>query len=207
MSVIRVLTADDHPLILGGLAALIDTQPDMSVVAEAPDGAAAVAAYHQHHPDVAVLDLRMPVLDGVEAIRAIRRGDVTARVIALTTYDGDADIRRALDAGAVGFLLKHMLRTAVRDAIRAAHRGERVVPPVVAERLAAHGPPARLTEREVDVLRFVARGMSNGDVARAIGRSEATVKVHVEHILAKLGAGDRTEAVTVALRRGILHLD
>jgi DNA-binding NarL/FixJ family response regulator len=147
------------------------------------------------------------VLDGVGAIRAIRSEFPNARIVALTTYEGDTDIHRALEAGAVGYLLKDMLPTDVIDAIRAVYRGQRVIPPVVAGRLAEYTPRVELTEREREVLEYVARGFSNKDVARAIGRTDETVKIHLKSVFVKLGAADRTEAVTVALQRGIIHLD
>ena len=179
----------------------------MSVVAEAGDGAEAVALYDQHEPDVVLMDLRMPRLDGVAAIRAILDTHPDARVVALTSYDGDADIYRALDAGACGYLIKDMLGTDVVRAIRTAAAGKRVIPPSVAGRLAEFTPRIDLTPREVEVLRLTAKGLRNRDIARVIGRTEETVKVHLKHIMAKLDVEDRTEAVTLALQRGIIHLD
>ncbi len=204
---IRVMTADDHPIVRAGLAAVIGEESDLTFVGEAGDGAQAVALFRAQRPDVTLMDLRMPVLDGVGAIKAIRSEFPDARIVALTTYEGDTDIHRALEAGAVGYLLKEMLPTAVIDAIRAVHRGQRVIPPVVAGRLAEYTPRVELTEREREILEYVARGFSNKDVARAIGRTDETVKIHLKSVFAKLGAADRTEAVTVALQRGIIHLD
>jgi len=204
---IRVMTADDHPIVRAGLAAVIGEESDLQFVGEAGDGAQAVALFRAQRPDVTLMDLRMPVLDGVGAIKAIRSEFPDARIVALTTYEGDTDIHRALEAGAVGYLLKEMLPTAVIDAIRAVHRGQRVIPPVVAGRLAEYTPRVELTEREREILEYVARGFSNKDVARAIGRTDETVKIHLKSVFAKLGAADRTEAVTVALQRGIIHLD
>jgi DNA-binding NarL/FixJ family response regulator len=204
---IRVMTADDHPIVRAGLAAVIGEESDLTFVGEAGDGAQAVALFRAERPDVTLMDLRMPVLDGVGAIRAIRSEFPDARIVALTTYEGDTDIHRALEAGAVGYLLKDMLPTDVIDAIRAVHRGQRVIPPVVAGRLAEYTPRVELTEREREVLEYVARGFSNKDIARAIGRTDETVKIHLKSVFAKLGAADRTEAVTVALQRGIIHLD
>ncbi|HTD62374.1 MAG TPA: response regulator transcription factor [Gemmatimonadaceae bacterium] len=204
---IRVMTADDHPIVRAGLAAVIGEESDLAFVGEAGDGAQAVALFRAQRPDVTLMDLRMPVLDGVGAIKAIRSEFPDARIVALTTYEGDTDIHRALEAGAVGYLLKEMLPTAVIDAIRAVHRGQRVIPPVVAGRLAEYTPRVELTEREREILEYVARGFSNKDVARAIGRTDETVKIHLKSVFAKLGAADRTEAVTVALQRGIIHLD
>jgi DNA-binding NarL/FixJ family response regulator len=204
---IRVMTADDHPIVRAGLAAVIGEESDLQFVGEAGDGAQAVALFRAQRPDVTLMDLRMPVLDGVGAIKAIRSEFPDARIVALTTYEGDTDIHRALAAGAVGYLLKEMLPTAVIDAIRAVHRGQRVIPPVVAGRLAEYTPRVELTEREREILEYVARGFSNKDIARAIGRTDETVKIHLKSVFAKLGAADRTEAVTVALQRGIIHLD
>jgi len=203
---ICVLVADDHPVVRAGLAAVISQQPELELVAEAEDGRQAVTSFREHMPDVVLMDLRMPGMDGVAAIRAIRSEFPDARILALTTYEGDVDIHRALEAGARGYLLKDMLLTDVLAAIRAVHRGERVIPPVVAARLAEFTPRADLTAREVEVLQLVARGLSNPAVARAIGRTDETVKLHLKNIFAKLGVADRTEAVTVALSRGILHL-
>jgi DNA-binding NarL/FixJ family response regulator len=204
---IRVMTADDHPIVRAGLAAVIGEESDLTFVGEARDGAQAVALFRAQQPDVTLMDLRMPVLDGVGAIRAIRSEFPDARIVALTTYEGDTDIHRALAAGAVGYLLKDMLPTDVIDAIRAVYRGQRVIPPVVAGRLAEYTPRVELTEREREVLEYVARGFSNKDIARAIGRTDETVKIHLKSVFVKLGAADRTEAVTVALQRGIIHLD
>jgi len=204
---IRVLTADDHPVVRVGVAGMIANEDDMSVVADAGDGAEAVALYGVHRPDVVLMDLRMPRLDGVSAIRALLSADPDAHVVALTTYDGDADIYRALDAGACGYLVKDMLGTELIRAIRGAAAGRRVIPPAVASRLAEFTPRIDLTAREVEVLRLVAKGLRNKEIARVIGRTEETVKVHVKHVMEKLGVDDRTEAVTLALQRGIIHLD
>jgi len=204
---IRVLVADDHPVVRTGLAAVIAQEADLELVAEAENGAGAVALFREHHPDVVLMDLRMPVMDGVEAIRTITAAYPAARVLALTTYEGDGDIRRALEAGACGYLLKDMLLTEVITAVRAVHRGERVIPPAVAVRLAEHPPGSDLTERELEVLTLVARGLANKDVAAAIGRTDETVKVHLKNIFTKLRVTDRTEAVTVALARGLIRLD
>jgi DNA-binding NarL/FixJ family response regulator len=204
---IRVLVADDHPVVRAGLSAVIAEQGDLELVAEAENGSTAVALFREHRPDVALMDLRMPVMDGVEAIRVITTEFPDARVLALTTYEGDADIRRALDAGASGYLLKDMLLTEVLTAVRAVHRGERVIPIAVAARLAEFPERSDLTEREIEVLQLVARGLSNKEVARAIGRTDETVKIHLKNAFAKLAVADRTEAVTVALTRGLIHLD
>ena len=204
---IRVLVADDHPVVRTGLAAVLVQQADLDLVAEAENGERAVALYREHRPDVCLMDLRMPVMDGVEAIRTIVTEFPAARILALTTYEGDADIRRALEAGARGYLLKDMLLTDVIRAVRAVHGGERVIPNAVAARLAEFPERSDLTERELEVLQLVARGLSNKDVARVIGRTDETVKIHLKNVFAKLDVADRTEAVTVALTRGLIHLD
>jgi DNA-binding NarL/FixJ family response regulator len=204
---IRVLISDDHPVVRAGLAAVLVQQADLELVAEAENGEQAVALYREHQPDVCLMDLRMPLMDGVEAIRTITSEFPDACILALTTYEGDADIRRALEAGARGYLLKDMLLTDVIRAIRSVHRGERVIPNAVAVRLAEFPERSDLTERELEVLQFVARGLSNKEVARAIGRTDETVKIHLKNMFAKLGVADRTEAVTVAITRGLIHLD
>jgi DNA-binding NarL/FixJ family response regulator len=204
---IRVLVADDHPVVRTGLAAVLVQQADLKLVAEAENGERAVELYREHRPDVSLMDLRMPVMDGVEAIRAITAEFPEARILALTTYEGDADIRRALEAGARGYLLKDMLLTDVIQAVRTVHVGERVIPDAVAVRLAEFPERSDLTERELEVLQLVARGLSNKEVARAIGRTDETVKIHLKNVFAKLDVADRTEAVTVALTRGLIHLD
>ena len=204
---IRILVADDHPVVRTGLTAVLAQQPDLELVGEAENGERAVALYREHHPDVCLMDLRMPVMDGVEAIRTITTEFPSARILALTTYEGDADIRRALEAGARGYLLKDMLLTDVIRAVRAVHGGERVIPNAVAARLAEFPERSDLTERELEVLQLVARGLSNKQTARAIGRTDETVKIHLKNVFAKLGVADRTEAVTVALTRGLIHLD
>jgi DNA-binding NarL/FixJ family response regulator len=204
---IRVLVADDHPVVRNGLAGVIAQQPELALVAEAANGRQALEKYREHRPDVVLMDLRMPDMDGVSAIGAIREEFPDARILALTTYEGDVDIHRALEAGARGYLIKDMLLTDVLSAIRAVHRGERVIPMAVAAKLAEFTPRTDLTNREIEVLQLVAKGLSNRDVAGIIGRTDETVKVHLKNIFAKLGVADRTEAVTLALSRGILHLD
>jgi two-component system, NarL family, response regulator len=204
---IRVMTVDDHPIVRVGIAALLANEPDMPLVAEAGDGHEAIAAYAEMRPDVVLMDLRMPHLDGVGATEAIIAADGEARIVALTSYDGDGDIHRALDAGACAYLLKDMLGTEMIGTIRRVAAGERVIPLAVAGRLAEFLPRVELTGREVEVLRLAAKGLKNRDIARALSRGEETVKAHLKHIMAKLGVADRTEAVTAALQRGIIHLD
>jgi DNA-binding NarL/FixJ family response regulator len=204
---IRVLVADDHPVVRVGLATVIAQEADLELVPQAENGAQAVTLFREHHPDVVLMDLRMPVMDGVQAIRTIVSEFPAARILALTTYEGDGDIRRAFDVGAWGYLLKDMLLTDVITAVRAVQRGERVIPTAVAVRLAEHPPGSDLTGRELEVLTLVARGLANKDVAGAIGRTDETVKVHLKNIFSKLRVADRTEAVTVALARGLIHLE
>ena len=206
MFLIRLLAVDDHPIYRGGLASLIGAYPDLQLVAEAANGRDAVEAWRQHRPDVTLMDLSMPVMSGVEAIAAIIAEFPVARIIALTTWDGDADIHRALEAGARGYLLKDVVSDEVADAIRQVHSGARVIPIEVARRLTDFTPRIDLTERELEVLTLLARGRSNKEIAAALGRTEATIKVHVLHILRKLEADDRTDAVTIGLKRGIIHL-
>jgi len=200
------MTVDDHPLYRDGVNALLALHPDLALVAEAADGQEALELFRLHQPDVTLMDLSMPRMRGVDAIEKILVEFPGARIIALTTYQGDADIHRALQAGAQGYLLKDGLRHEVADAIRSVHRGGRALPNSVAQRLAEFTPRVDLSEREVEVLTLVAKGLSNKGIADRIGRTEATVKVHVLHVLQKLGVNDRTEAVTVALQRGIIHL-
>lgn len=204
---IRVLVVDDHPVVREGLAALVMRRPDLTVVGEAADGAEALEMYGRLAPDVTLMDLRMPRMDGVEAIMAIRREHPDARILVLTTYDGDADVYRALQAGAMGYLLKDAGRDELVSAIRALSEGRRVVPPEVAARLAEHVSRPRLTERELTVLRLVAEGKSNRAIAQELFVAEGTVKSHVNSILLKLSVSDRTQAATEAIRRGIIHAD
>ena len=204
---IRILVADDHPVVRAGTIALLANESDMTVAAEAQDGVEAVALYNARLPDVALIDLRMPVMDGISAVASIVSAHPEARILALTTYDGDVDIFRALDAGACGYLIKDMLGRELVQAIRGAASGKRVIPPAVARRLSEFTPRVDLTDREVEVLHFVAKGLRNKEIARVIGRTEGTVKVHLKHLMSKLGVDDRTEAVTLGLQRGIIHLD
>jgi DNA-binding NarL/FixJ family response regulator len=205
-SPIRLLTVDDHPIYRGGLAALIAAYPDLQLVAEVANGQEAVERYRQLRPDVTLMDLSMPVMTGVEAISTIIAEFPEARIIALTTWDGDTDIHRALEAGARGYLLKDVVSGEVASAIRQVHAGGRAIPSDVAQRLAAFTPRVDLTERELEVLTHMAKGLSNKEIGALLGRTEATIKVHVLHVLQKLEAADRTEAVTIGLQRGIIHL-
>ena len=204
---ISIVVADDHPVVRAGTTALIANEADMTVVAEAADGREAVALYDTHLPDVALIDLRMPEMDGIRAMESIFSAHPEARLVALSAYDGDADIYRALDSGACGYLIKDMLGRELVQSIRAAAAGKRVIPAEVASRLAEFTPRIDLTAREVEVLHFAAKGLRNKQIARVIGRTEGTVKVHLKHVMAKLGVDDRTEAVTLGLQRGIIHLD
>jgi two-component system, NarL family, response regulator len=203
---IRVLAADDHPVVRAGIAAMLANEPDIAIVGEARNGAEAVALFEAERPDVVLMDLQMPKVDGVVAIAAIRAIEPNARVIALTTYDGDADIHRALSAGACAYLLKDAMIDELVAAIRSAASGKRVIPTEVAIKLAEFTPRADLTAREMEVLQHVARGLGNKEIAHAIGRSAETVKAHLESIFRKLDARDRAHAVTIALQRGFIHL-
>ncbi|MES2306510.1 MAG: response regulator transcription factor [Gemmatimonadota bacterium] len=200
------MTVDDHPIFRGGLATLIGTYVEFDLVAEAANGRQAIEQFRAHRPHVTLMDLSMPVMGGVDAIAAITGEFPDARIIALTSWEGDGDIHRALEAGARGYLLKDIASEMVADAIRQVHRGMRVIPADVARRLAEFTPRVDLTERELEVLTHLARGRTNKEIAAELGRAEATIKVHVFHILEKLEAADRTEAVTIALQRGLIHL-
>jgi two-component system NarL family response regulator len=203
---IRVMVVDDQGVVRQGFVALINTVPDMRVIVEATTGPQAVELYRQHRPDVTLMDLRMPGGGGVEAITAIRREFPDARIIVLTTYDGDEDIYRSLQAGAQGYLLKDVFFEELEDAIRSVHAGLRRIPTVIAERLAGRMGASELTGRELEVLAEIVRGRSNREIAAALKISEATVKSHINNILSKLGVNDRTQAATTALQRGIVHL-
>jgi two-component system NarL family response regulator len=203
---IRVLIADDHPIVRGGLSALVADHPRMRLVAEAETGEQAVALAMTHRPDVILMDLRMPEMSGVEAIRAIRSAWPDARVIVLTTYDGDEDIYQALQAGARAYLLKDASGAELLEAVEAVHRGETRIPPQVGARLAQRVAREDLTPRERDVLRAIVDGRSNKEIGRALSLTEGTVKFHVNNILAKLGVNDRTQAAIEALRRGFVRL-
>jgi DNA-binding NarL/FixJ family response regulator len=204
---VRLLVVDDHHIVRQGLVALLATVPEMQVVAEASDGQQAVTLYRQHHPDVTLMDLRMNSMNGVEATRAIRAEFPNARIIVLTTFDGDEDIYRALQAGARGYLLKGMDTEELLAAIRTVHSGKSRIPGPVAERLAERMNTPSLTDRETEVLRLIVGGNSNKEIAAALFISEATVKTHINSLLSKLGVSDRTQAATTALQRGIVHFD
>lgn len=203
---IRVLIADDHPVVSEGLAAMIDRRPDMQVVGAVEDGQSAVDFFRAHRPDVVLMDLRMPRLGGVDAINAIRALEPRARIIILTTYDGDEDIYRGLQAGARAYLLKDTPRNELLDTIRAVYAGQRHIPPSIAARLSKRMTMPELTKRELDVLRLIVDGKSNREIGQNLGITEGTVKAHVNSILRKLDVEDRTQAATVALRRGIVRL-
>lgn len=203
---IRVFSVDDHPLLREGIAAIINSQPDMLLTAQASDGCEAIQLFRQHRPDVTLMDLRLPDMSGIDALIAIRAEFPEARVIMLTTFEGDVEIQRALEAGARGYLLKNMAPANLVEVIRQVYAGRKRIPAEVAAHLAEHLGEDALTEREVDVLRHIAGGNRNRDIADRLFISEETVKVHVKHIMEKLGASDRTQAVAIALRRGIIQL-
>jgi DNA-binding NarL/FixJ family response regulator len=203
---IRILVVDDHPVLREGIAALISGQTDMQLVAEASNGEEAVALYRLHRPDVTLMDLQMPTMSGIETIIVIRDESPDARIIVLTTYRGDVQVLRALKAGARGYVLKSHVHKALLDTIRAVHAGEKRISPEIAAELADHAGEEELTAREIAVLRLVAFGNTNKEIAAQLRISDETVKSHVTNILEKLGANDRTHAVTTALRRGIIAL-
>jgi DNA-binding NarL/FixJ family response regulator len=203
---IRVLAVDDHALLREGIATIINNQPDMVLVSQASSGNEAILRYREHRPDVTLMDLRLPDLSGIDALIAIRAEFVDARVVMLTTFEGDVEIQRALEAGARGYLLKTMPPGELADAIRQVHAGKKRVPPELAAQLAEHMSDEDLTAREIEVLRQVVEGNRNRDIADLLFISEETVKVHLKHIMDKLGARDRTQAIAIALRRGIIQL-
>jgi two-component system NarL family response regulator len=202
---IRIMVIDDQAVVRQGFVSLISTVADMEIVATGSNGREAVELFRQHLPDITLIDLRMPVMSGVEAIAEIRREFPGARIIVLTTYDGDEDIYRSIQAGAQGYLLKDMFFEELESAIRKVHGGARLIPGSVAERLAARMSSTELTSRELEVLRQIVDGKSNKEIAHELSISEATVKSHINNILSKLGVSDRTQAATRALQRGIVH--
>ncbi len=204
--VIRVLCVDDHPLVRKGIAAILANEQDINLVGEAGNGRDAVETFRRLRPDVTLMDLRMPELDGIEAARQIRAEFPDAKIIALTSFDGDQDIYRALEAGVRGYMLKETVHTEVLSAIRQVHAGRRLMPAAVAERLSEHFPQVALSPREIEVLSLVAQGLANKEIAARLGTAGGTVKMQVQSILSKLGATDRTHAVTIGLQRGIIHL-
>jgi two-component system NarL family response regulator len=204
---IRVVIGDDHPIVRDGIIAVINDQHDMEVIAEASNGKELVDMAKQYRPDVILVDLRMPQLSGLDAIRAIKEDWPAARFVVLTTFDGDEDIYRALQAGAQAYLLKDTPRNELLETIRLVYKGQKRIPPEIAAKLAERITSSELTEREADVLREIANGFSNKEIGSRLNITEGTVKAHVNSILNKLGVSDRTQAVTTALKRGIVHLD
>jgi DNA-binding NarL/FixJ family response regulator len=203
---IRVLSVDDHALLREGIATIINHQPDMVLVSQAADGKEAIQQFREHRPDVTLMDLRLPDLSGIDVLIAIRAEFPEARIIMLTTFEGDVEIQRALEAGARGYMLKNMPPSELVQGIRQVHAGKKRIPPELAAQLAEHMSDESLTAREVEVLQQVAGGNRNRDIAGLLYISEETVKVHVKHIMDKLGAKDRTQAIAIAVRRGIIQL-
>ena len=203
---IRILTVDDHPVLREGIAAVLASETDMILVAEASNGQEAIEQFRTHHPDVTLMDLQMPLMNGTDAILSILKEFPDARIIVLTTYSGDAQAARALNAGASGYLLKSMLLKELVESIGTVHEGKKRIPPEIAIEMVEHIKDGALPEREIEVLRQVAAGNSNKLVADHLAISEQTVKAHMRSILSKLGANDRTHAVTIALRRGIIDI-
>ena len=203
---IRVLCVDDHPLLREGIAAIINSQPDMVLIAEASNGTEAIQKFKEHRPDVTLMDLRLPDISGVDSLMAIRADAPDARIIMLSTFEGDVEIQRALQAGARAYLLKNMPPKELVEVIRQVHAGKKRIPTEIAAHLAEHLSDEALTDREIDVLKHVAGGNRNRDIAERLFISEETVKVHIKHIMEKLGASDRTQAVAIAVRRGIIQL-
>jgi DNA-binding NarL/FixJ family response regulator len=203
---IRILVVEDHHIVRQGLVALLKTVPDLAVVADVPDAEQGIEAFRKHRPDVTLMDLRLPGMGGAEAVRQIRREFPDARIIVLTTFDGDEDIYRALQAGARGYMLKGMFGDELMDSIRAVHAGKASIPPLVAERLAGRVSGDERSARELDVLRLIVAGKSNKEIGTGLTISEATVKTHINSILGKMGVSDRVQAATAAIQRGIVHL-
>jgi DNA-binding NarL/FixJ family response regulator len=205
-SPIRVLSVDDHPLLREGIAALVNAEPDMKLVAEASNGQEAIKQFRLHRPDVTLMDLQMPGFNGIEAIIDIHNEFPNARIIVLTTYTGDVQVLRALRAGARGYILKGHVHRELLETIRAVHAGKKRIPPEIAAELADHAADDELSSREIEVLRLIASGNANKQIADQLSITEETVKSHVSNILSKLGANDRTHAVTIALKRGTIEL-
>jgi DNA-binding NarL/FixJ family response regulator len=205
-SLIRVLVVDDHPVLREGIASLLGTEPDIQLVAEAMNGRDAIEQFRKHRPDITLMDLQMPGMSGIDAMAAICGEFPDARIVVLTTYVGDVQVMRALRAGARGYLLKSFLRKDLLETIRAVHAGQKRVSPEIASQIAEHATDDSLTAREIDILRLIAAGNANKEIAARLSITEETVKGHVKNILAKLGANDRTHAVTIALKRGIIEL-
>jgi DNA-binding NarL/FixJ family response regulator len=205
-SVIRILTVDDHPLLRKGIAALVNSEPDMKLIAEASNGSEAIEIFRAHRPDVTIMDLQMPGMGGIEAINRLLSEFPGTRIVVLTTYSGDAQVVRALKAGAQGYLLKGNVHRELLETIRAVHAGKKRIPSELAVQLVDHAADDSLTPRELDVLRLIAAGNANKQIADQLSIGEASVKSHVANILSKLGANDRTHAVTIGLKRGIIDL-
>ncbi len=204
---IKVMVVDDHPLMRVGVASIVNARSDMTVVAQAGTGEEAVTLFFKHKPDVTLMDLRLPGMSGVDSIRSIRETHPRARFVVLTTYEGDADIHRALEAGAQGYVIKGMPYQTLVEALQRVHTGGRFLPPPVARALASRMPDSELSSREQEVLTLLASGKTNKDIASTLGITEATVKCHVSAILLRLNVSDRTEAVVTALHRGLIHLE
>lgn len=203
---IRILGIDDHPLVREGIAAMINDQPDMQMVAQGASGREAIQRFREHKPDVVLMDVRLPDMSGIDAMITIRSEFPDARVIIFTSSEGDAEMRRALEGGARGYMLKSMPPKDLLETIRKVHAGKKGIPPEIAAHLADHYGDEALSEREVEILQHVAEGNANKQIADKLFISEGTVKVHIKHIMEKLGASDRTQAITIAVRRGIIHL-
>ena len=205
-NLIRILTVDDHPLLREGIAALVKAETDMKIVAEASDGEEAVQQFRRHRPDVTLMDIQMPNLNGIEAISRIRNEFPGAKIIVLSTYSGDVQVLQAIKAGARGYIVKGHVHRELLDAIRSVHAGHKRIPPEIAAELAEHAADDELSSREIDVLRLIAAGNGNKQIADKLSIGETTVKSHISSILSKLNANDRTHAVTIGLQRGIIEL-